>query len=61
MPRSTARAMPIAAAEHEAQATSKALGGLAEALVRTRAAFDEAQSQARGLRPPCLNSPRSRG
>ncbi len=34
----------IAAAEHEGQATSKALGGLAEALVRTRAAFDEAQS-----------------
>ncbi len=33
----------IAATEHEGQATSKALGGLAEALVRTRAAFGEAQ------------------
>jgi chromosome segregation protein len=34
----------IAAAEHEGQATSKALGALAEALARTRAAFDEAQA-----------------
>ena len=32
----------IAAAEHEAQASSKELGALAEALARTRAAFDEA-------------------
>ena len=35
----------IAAAEHGAQATSKALGALAEAKARTRAAFDEARTQ----------------
>ncbi len=35
----------IAAAEHEAQASSKALGALAEALARTRAAFDEGHAQ----------------
>ncbi len=35
----------IAAAEHEAQASSKALGALAEALARTRAASDEGQAQ----------------
>jgi len=34
----------IAAAEHEAQLGSKALGALAEALIRTRAAFDEAKA-----------------
>jgi chromosome segregation protein len=39
----------IAAAEHEGQATSKALGGLAEALARTRAAFDEAKAQSAGV------------
>jgi len=32
----------IAAAEHEAQASSKELGALAEALARTRSSFDEA-------------------
>jgi chromosome segregation protein len=35
----------IASAEHEAQATSKALGALFEARARTRAAIDEAQAQ----------------
>jgi chromosome segregation protein len=35
----------IAASEHEAQATSKELGALTEALSRTRAAFDEANAQ----------------
>jgi chromosome segregation protein len=35
----------IAAAEHEAQATSKSLGALSEAQARTRAALDEARSQ----------------
>jgi chromosome segregation protein len=35
----------IASAEHEAQATSKALGALAEARARTRASVDEAQAQ----------------
>jgi len=34
----------IAAAEHEAQLGSKALGALAEALIRTRAAFGEAKT-----------------
>jgi chromosome segregation protein len=36
----------IAAAEHEAQATSKELGALAEALTRTRAGLDEARQHA---------------
>ena len=34
----------IAAAEHEAQASSKTLGALAEALAQSRTAFDEAQA-----------------
>jgi len=34
----------IAAAEHEAQLGGKALGALAEALIRTRAAYDEAKT-----------------
>ena len=36
----------IAAAEHEAQASSKRLGALAEALARTRAGLNEARQQA---------------
>ena len=44
MPSSTARASQIAAAEHEALATSKELGALAEALTRTRAGLDEARA-----------------
>ena len=35
----------IASAEHEAQLGSKALGAMAEALIRTRAAFEEAKAQ----------------
>jgi len=35
----------IASAEHEAQLGSKALGAMAEALIRTRTAFEEAKAQ----------------
>ena len=40
----------IAAAEHAAQATSKELGALTEALSRTRAAFAEANARKRARR-----------
>ena len=46
----------IAAAEHEAQATSKELGALAEALTRTRAGLDEARHIEAEWRRRCSRS-----